>query len=132
MKKLLFLSVLIAFASPVAISAEEVDNSHLIAENNLVASWGRLVAQEGSAPVEECNKCAPKKPKEECNKCPPKKPKQECNKCPPKKPRCQKCPPKKPKCQPKKEPKKCAPPKPKCQPKEEPKKCAPPKPKCDN
>ena len=109
MKKFVFLSVIIAFASPFAISAEEVDNNHLEAENNLMAIGDPYVAQDGCAPNQDC---PPPKPKEECNKCPPKKP--SCDKCPERKPRCQKCPPKKPKCQPKEEPKKCPPPEPKC------------------
>jgi hypothetical protein len=110
-KKLAFLTVLMAFAFPVAISAEEVDNSDLLADNDIIATWNRYVAQDESAPKDEC---PPPKPKEECNKCAPKEPVYECDKCPKRKPRCQKCPPKKPRCPPKEEPKKCAPPKPKC------------------
>jgi hypothetical protein len=104
MKRLVFLSIFIAFTSSFAISAEEVDNNHLGAKNNLMATWDPYVAQDGCAPNQDC---------------PPPKPKEECNKCPPRKPRCQKCPPKKPKCQPKEEPKKCPPP-------------PPPEPKCCN
>jgi hypothetical protein len=108
--KLVFLSVFIAFAIPVAISADEVDNSHLLPANE----WDCPVVQEGCAPKEEPQKFQPLKPesppKDECNKCPPKKPK--CDRCPPKKPKCDRCPPKKPK--------------------DECDKCPPKKPKCDN
>ena len=93
MKKLVLLSVLMAFAIPVAISAEEVDNGH--------------VAHECCTPKEECNKCPPPEPKappkEDCNRCSPPKPtpkqkcqpKEKCKKRPPREP---KCPPSKPKC----------------------------------
>lgn len=115
MKSLAFLSVFIAFAT--AISAEEVNNRKVLAESNLIAKWGRQIAQEGCAPKEEPKTCQPPKPE----------PRDECDRCPPRKPSCDKCPPKKPKCQPKKKCQ-CRPKKPKCEPKEEP----PPKPKCDN
>jgi hypothetical protein len=86
-KNLILLSVLTAFAVPMALSAEEASPSLLLAD-------GILAFGNGCAP----EKCIPQKPK-----CPPK----EEPKCAPPKPK--KCPPK--------EKPKCAPPKPKCAPK---------------
>jgi hypothetical protein len=124
-KNLIFFSVLTAFISPMALSAEEARPDFFVADYSRIAEGVDFITLGNRCTPEKCTPQKPKCPPKEEPKCATPKPK-----CPPKeKPKCPpkekpKCPPKeKPKCPPKEKPK-CAAPKPKCPPKKKPR-CAP-------